>query len=246
MLGFSWGRLQSQCSAVRGSDFSRDPSAPACRTASWLKPLPQPQSAVQPNDVFLSAARRAVFLHETSNPPISKRDGLMDAFSMETNHFPRAGSSRLRSGRSSESGRIYLVTFHTRAREAIFRDWPCACAMVRSSTSRYVLRASRLLCWVLMPDHWHGLIELGEQDDLSMLVRRIKGVSARAVNSLGNVQRGVWASGFHDHAIRIDEDLPGIARYLVLNPKRAGLVARVGDYSFWDAIWLDPCAGRAR
>ena len=96
-----------------------------------------------------------------------------------------------------------------------------------------------------MPDHWHGLIELGEQDDLSMLVRRIKGVSARAVNDLRDVERGIWASGFHDHAIRVSEDLPGIARYLVFNPKRAGLVARIGDYSFWDAIWLDSREGQS-
>ncbi len=46
MLGFSWERLQSRCSAFRGSDFSRDASAPACRTASWLKPLPQRQLAM--------------------------------------------------------------------------------------------------------------------------------------------------------------------------------------------------------
>jgi len=29
-----------------------------------------------------------------------------------------------------------------------------------------------------------------------------------------------------------------VARYIVLNPKRAGLVERIGDYSHWDAIWL--------
>ncbi|MBB5859537.1 hypothetical protein GGR69_001194 [Xanthomonas arboricola] len=29
-----------------------------------------------------------------------------------------------------------------------------------------------------------------------------------------------------------------MARYLIANPLRAGLVARVGDYPFWDAIWL--------
>jgi len=29
-----------------------------------------------------------------------------------------------------------------------------------------------------------------------------------------------------------------MARYIVMNPKRAGLVERVGDYPHWDAIWL--------
>ncbi|NJC47919.1 UNVERIFIED_ORG: hypothetical protein GGR78_001170 [Xanthomonas campestris] len=29
-----------------------------------------------------------------------------------------------------------------------------------------------------------------------------------------------------------------MARYLIANPLRAELVERVGDYPFWDAIWL--------
>ncbi|MEQ7866160.1 transposase, partial [Xanthomonas sp. WHRI 8393] len=34
------------------------------------------------------------------------------------------------------------------------------------------------------------------------------------------------------------DDLRLAARYLIANPLRAGLVERVGDYPFWDAIWL--------
>jgi hypothetical protein len=29
-----------------------------------------------------------------------------------------------------------------------------------------------------------------------------------------------------------------VARYVVMNPVRAGLVSRVGDYPFWDAAWI--------
>ena len=35
------------------------------------------------------------------------------------------------------------------------------------------------------------------------------------------------------------EDLVGVARYIVANPVRAGLVNRVGEYPYWDAVWLD-------
>jgi len=47
----------------------------------------------------------------------------------------------------------------------------------------------------------------------------------------------MWQDGFHDHAIRKEEDLADIARYVVANPLRAGLVRRIGDYSLWDSIW---------
>ncbi len=29
-----------------------------------------------------------------------------------------------------------------------------------------------------------------------------------------------------------------VARYIIANPLRAGLVGRVGDYPLWDAVWL--------
>ncbi len=29
-----------------------------------------------------------------------------------------------------------------------------------------------------------------------------------------------------------------MARYVVANPLRAGLVERIGDYPLWDAIWV--------
>lgn len=50
--------------------------------------------------------------------------------------------------------------------------------------------------------------------------------------------QAVWGSGFHDRALRVEEDLLGTARYIVHNPIRAGLVARSGLYPFWDAVWL--------
>jgi hypothetical protein len=29
-----------------------------------------------------------------------------------------------------------------------------------------------------------------------------------------------------------------MARYIIANPLRAGLVDRIGDYPLWDAMWL--------
>jgi hypothetical protein len=48
----------------------------------------------------------------------------------------------------------------------------------------------------------------------------------------------VWQSGFHDRALRHDEDLLDAARYIVANPLRAGLVKSLRMYSHWDACWL--------
>jgi hypothetical protein len=71
------------------------------------------------------------------------------------------------------------------------------------------------------------------------MVRRFKGVVARRTNAALQRRGPLWDVGFHDHALRSDESVIHAARYIVANPVRAGLVKRVGDYPFWDAIWLD-------
>ena len=93
------------------------------------------------------------------------------------------------------------------------------------------------LAWVVMPDHFHWLVEL-KQSTLPALMLATKSRSARAINArLGRSGR-FWQKGFHDRAIRREEDLQAVARYIIANPLRAGIVRRVHDYPLWDAIWV--------
>lgn len=94
-----------------------------------------------------------------------------------------------------------------------------------------------------MPDHWHGVVQLGERDDLSTIINRAKSAMAKARNRVTGNRGRVWERGYHDHALRRDEDLVKIARYVVSNPVRAGLVQSVRRYPFWDAVWI-PLAHR--
>lgn len=94
-----------------------------------------------------------------------------------------------------------------------------------------------MLAWVLMPDHAHWLLRLGEED-LGTTVGRLKSASARNINRVRQCHDAVWARGFHDHAMRRDEDLRRTARYIVANPIRARLATQIGDYPFWNTAWL--------
>lgn len=138
----------------------------------------------------------------------------------------------LRRGRYSETGRIYLVTAVTHGREPLFLDFPAARRVVLALRQEQELGRARTLAYVVMPEHIHWLLELGEGTDLSRLVGAVKSVVAHA--------RGgqVWQAGFHDHALRREEDLAAVARYVVANPLRRGMVKRLADYPHWDAIWL--------
>lgn len=89
-----------------------------------------------------------------------------------------------------------------------------------------------------MPDHVHWLVQLGDVTPLARTVSCMKAASTRAVNQQRGVPAAVWARAYHDSGLRKDDDLRLVARYLIANPLRAGLVERVGDDPIWDAIWL--------
>lgn len=143
----------------------------------------------------------------------------------------------LRTGRYSEAGRTYLVTSVTACRKPLFNDLHNARKLVSSLKHADEAGWTRTLAFCLMPDHLHWLLELGDAKSLSELMRSIKTYSARTINA--SVLTGdVWQEGFHDHAVRAEEDLINLARYVVANPLRAGLVSALGEYPHWDACWL--------
>ena len=141
-------------------------------------------------------------------------------------------------GRASLPRHVYHVTVATRRRQRYFEPFAAACTAARSFTDAKSVGEATLLAWVLMPDHAHWLLQLGDQEPLQVVVGRMKSRSARAVNRLRGEKRPVWASACQEHAVRSDENLRAIARFIVANPLRAGLVKSVSDYPFWDAVWL--------
>jgi REP element-mobilizing transposase RayT len=121
---------------------------------------------------------------------------------------------------------------------AWFADFEPARAASAALAAASAETDAEILAWVLMPDHAHLLLTLGTRWSLQRLVQRLKSASAREVNRAVGRRGALWARAFHDHALRTEEDLRLVARYIVLNPVRAGLVARCGDYPFWDAAWI--------
>ena len=147
-------------------------------------------------------------------------------------------SQDLRTGRYNEPDRIYLLTTATWQRQPMFKEWSAARMVIHAM--RYQVEACRVesLAFVVMPDHLHWLIVLQSNTTLAALMRSVKGRSSRQINQLRGTNQPVWQNGYHDHALREDEQLIHTARYIVANPLRAGLVNKLADYPFWDAKWL--------
>jgi REP element-mobilizing transposase RayT len=177
----------------------------------------------------------------STNPRFPCRSAFSAIPSGGTQNLPHG--HHLRKGRHSEPGRIYLITTVTFHRAPVFADLLAGRAVV--DALRYCSKQgyAHTLAFVVMPDHLHWLFSLGDRLDLPRVVATAKGRSARAVNHL-LTRRGspailpLWQEGYHDHAVRHDEDVKHLARYIVENPLRAGIVEHIGDYPLWDAKWL--------
>ncbi|MDQ3203238.1 MAG: transposase [Pseudomonadota bacterium] len=148
-----------------------------------------------------------------------------------------SASHRLRIGRYAEQNRIYLLTANTVDREPVFRDYTLGRMVVQQFKQAQFQGFADSLAFVVMPDHFHWWIQL-QKGTLSQLMCQAKSLSTRSINASSGRKGILWQQSFHDHALRREEDLVKIARYVVANPLRAGLVGKLGDYPLWDAIWV--------
>jgi putative transposase len=145
----------------------------------------------------------------------------------------------LRKGRHSQPNQIYLLTSVSYQRRQVFADFHLGRVVVNAMRHHDLAGNTETLAYVVMPDHFHWLLSLGSHFDLSRLMASLKGYTARRIKE--RIDLGgdpLWQEGYHDHALRREEDLQAAARYVVANPLRAKLVERLGDYPLWDAIWL--------
>ena len=143
----------------------------------------------------------------------------------------------LRKGRVSQIGHFYILTAVVANRRPAFQNWRAGRFVVEQFRSAEESGLVRSMAWVVMPDHFHWLVELRHKT-LSELMCRVKSRSSRSLNRSHQWGVPLWQRGYYDRGLRQDVDLQKAARYIVANPLRAGLVKRVGDYPLWDAVWI--------
>jgi REP element-mobilizing transposase RayT len=123
----------------------------------------------------------------------------------------------------------YFVTFCTFDRRDVFND-----VVIGHSVLSQFRRTSRhkkfaILAYCLMRDHAHLLFEgRSEQSDFRGLIKSLKQSSGQRHAS--RAKQRLWQEGYWDRVLRPDDDAKKIARYIVENPVRAGLVQRAVDY----------------
>jgi REP element-mobilizing transposase RayT len=76
--------------------------------------------------------------------------------------------------------------------------------------------------YVIMPDHFHGILVLREPTvNAGQVINLFKGAATTRIGELWGVpQPRVWQRGFHDRIIRDDDALRRVRMYVDANPRR--------------------------
>ncbi len=145
----------------------------------------------------------------------------------------------LRKGRCSITNQAYFVTTVLDNRDdAIFKSFYCARLLISHMQTLHENNYLHSMAWVIMPDHVHWLFQLGHRKSLAGVMQLFKGGSAYKINKYQQKSGVLWRDSYYEHALRTETEVKNIARYIVANPLRAGLVKKISDYPHWDAIWL--------
>ena len=125
----------------------------------------------------------------------------------------------------------YFLTFCTRNRRRVFFDE----VIVGMTMLEFRQAADReefaILAYCVMPDHSHLLVEgATHRSDFRRFVKRAKQQSGAAYALRHGAP--LWQEGYYERVLRRDEDVGDIARYILWNPVRAGLVRTPAEYPY--------------
>ncbi len=127
------------------------------------------------------------------------------------------------------AGGLYHVTSRGDRREAIYRDDEDRAAWLAVFAEVCARFNWRCHAYCQMTNHYHVVVETAE-GNLSKGMRQLNGVFTQRVNRRHGLVGHLFQGRFKGILVERDTYLLELARYVVLNPVRAGMVADAGDW----------------
>jgi putative DNA methylase len=142
-----------------------------------------------------------------------------------------------------------------RNREIRWLADPRIAALVRRSLYFWHGKKYGLLCWCVMPNHVHVLLQpfglaatsdeelkvlsVGEKEDmrgpLSEIMHSLKGYTAHQANAILSRKGEFWQHESYDHWVRDEDGLERIIAYIGANPVEAGLAYEPHEF-YWCSV----------
>ncbi|MBL8885063.1 MAG: transposase [Phycisphaerales bacterium] len=116
-----------------------------------------------------------------------------------------------------------------------------SCALRQPGIAEMVANALRffdgdryeLHAWCIMPNHVHAVLKSSPAHDISKILLSWKGFTGDQYRKSTSTRGEFWQKESYDHIVRDKEDLANQIRYVLNNPKKAGLVD-------WPWVWRRP------
>ncbi len=116
---------------------------------------------------------------------------------------------RLSGRRVSIAGARYFITLCVADRAEQIAETPVSSQLINQLEQQEGEADFELQCSVVMPDHIHFVIRLGDRISLSQSIAKFKVKTKRFVS---------WQENFYEHRIRPDENEENYAFYVFMNP----------------------------
>jgi len=132
---------------------------------------------------------------------------------------------------------VHLVN-GTHANKPYFSDPKIAGALISIIKQVSLEKGNRVYAYCVMPDHVHILMDASDKCGVIDFVKVVKGRFASSSRK-AQLHTSLLQQSFYDHILRKDEDVMVVARYIIANPVRAGIVDEVGKYPFAGSLVYD-------
>jgi len=126
---------------------------------------------------------------------------------------------------------IYHLIIGAAENQNIFTDPTINLKVMEILKDSVGLYGYKLLCYCLMPDHLHILVQATESPkDLRGFVRGFKAFSTKSTG------KNLWQRSFYEHTLRKEEDAVDVANYILNNPVRKGLAQEGMQYKWCELL----------
>jgi REP element-mobilizing transposase RayT len=93
----------------------------------------------------------------------------------------------------------------------------------------------KLISWTVMPNHLHLLLKPLAGNELSQIMHSLKSYTANESNKIFGRKGKFWQEDYYDRYIRNYEHFVHTAKYIDMNPVKAGLCKNRNDWEFGSA-----------
>jgi putative transposase len=127
--------------------------------------------------------------------------------------------------------RVYLISAANYQHKRIMESGERRTAFETELLSLLHSIATELVAWVVLPNHYHVLLDVPSLNDVSRALRQLHGSTSRQWNLEDNMtgKRTVWYR-FEDRVIRGDQHLRLTFNYIHYNPVKHGYVKDSADW----------------